>query len=238
MKNREDLEKLFEAALHEKEAPTRFGTPESQRKAAPAAFRKPVINSEVTTGGDQKAAEPLDHRQQTPFHVFQAAPPEPSELREDPLSAQAAKSLDTSLNAELEEILRNKIAREKRKKRREKLTALALFLGAIVGVSVWLAKNPEQMASMKQMLGEIRSSTDVKEITGQYQKSLDKVAVRGSQLDEASKAIGVDPDSVVAEDPGFDKEMSEMIGEDGGPTTSARDKLLREKFKSEKKTGF
>ena len=39
------------------------------------------------------------------------------------------------------------------------------------------------------------------------------------------------------EDPGFDKEMKAMMGEEGGKTTAARDKILREKFGDVRETG-
>jgi len=40
MSGREDLKKLFEAALDETVAPSRFGPPDSKKLAAPAAFSK------------------------------------------------------------------------------------------------------------------------------------------------------------------------------------------------------
>lgn len=69
-------------------------------------------------------------------------------------------------------------------------------------------------------------------------EALDKIAVRGKQIDAATESIGVDPRSCNDHpDPGFDKEMQAMMGKEGGKTTTARDKLLLEKFGDVQKTG-
>lgn len=238
MTDRDDLEKLFEAALHEKAAPSRFGTPEEQKKTAPRAFRRdPVPSSQpsATPAPESEKSEP----------VAEAAPsPQPkSDLIDlattgDPLAEQAVKSKDSALSAELGAILDEKVAREKRSKKRGRLMLLGFFLAVTGGASGWVVMNPERFAAMKQVLAEIKSAGDIQGMVAKYQKALDKVAVRGEQINAATESMGVDPASMAEhEDQGFDKEMRAMMGEDAGPTTAARDKLLREKFKSAEETG-
>jgi hypothetical protein len=242
MADREDLEKLFDAALHEREAPSRFGTPVEQRKTAPAVFQKAdEVKSVFQKAEDSspfQAASP-DAGEALPFgvNVFQAAPPEKRNSDVVVLDEKAATSLDKGLNAELEAILEAKIAKEKRSKRVYRITVLAVLLLTLGGGTGWVVMNPERYQAFKDVLSEIRSVTDIAKMVESYQKSLDKVAERGRQVDAASESMGVDLSKVDNSDPTMDKEMKEMMGEDGGKTTADRDKILREKFDSVEKTG-
>jgi hypothetical protein len=230
MKGREDLEKLFEAALNQTEAPSRFGTPDSMKKAAPAAFNRPAPPFQAAP------APPA------PGNVFQAAPivapmptaPAPALV----LDKHGAASLDSTVNAELAGIMEEKIAREKSRRRRGRLVLVLFLVGATGGSAGWVAVNPHRVEAFKQTIAEIKSAGDIKGMVAKYQAALDKIAVRGKQIDAATASIGVDPASVDEHaDPGFDKEMREMMGEEGGKTTAARDKILREKFGDVQKTG-
>ena len=235
MTGSENLDKLFEAALHEKQAPSRFGTPESLMKDAPAAFKRSVPAFQAAT--DQPSASVF----KAAPSAFQAAAPVGAVALAEPevqRDVQAEASLDTALNAELAEILDAKIAREKRRRRRGFYTMILFFVGVTGGATGWVVTNPDRFEAMKSAIAEIKSVGDIQGMVAKYQQALDKVAVRGKQIDAATTAMGVDPTSVDEhEDPGFDKEMQAMMGEDGGKTTAARDKLLREKFKSVQETG-
>jgi hypothetical protein len=232
MTDGKDLEKLFEAALNEKQAPSRFGTPESQMKSAPAAFLRPA------PGGASAftAAPPVS---QPSASAFQAAPS--AFLAAAPLVQRDAlgdASLDQTINAELAAIMDAKIAKDKRRRRLGFLFTVLFFVGVTGGATGWVLVNPERYAAMKAVLAEIKSVGDIQGIVAKYQKSLDKIAERGKQIDSATVAMGVDPTSVDEhEDPGFDNEMKAMMGEEGGKTSAARDKLLRNKFKSVEETG-
>lgn len=237
MTDDKDLEKLFEAALNDKQAPSRFGTPESQMKSEPAAFRRPSPGAVAQDGVSAfSAAPPVSQSAASAFQpapsAFQAAAPA---VRRD---AQGEASLDQTVNAELAAIMDAKVAKEKSRRRRGFLITVLFFVGVAGGVIGWVVANPDRFAAMKTVMAEIKSVGDIQGIVDKYQKSLDKVAERGKQIDAASAAMGVDPTSVDEdEDPGFDKEMQEMAGEEGGKTTAARDKLLREKFKTVEETG-
>ena len=94
------------------------------------------------------------------------------------------------------------------------------------------------MEAFKQTMEDIRSAGDIKGLVASYQEALDKIAARGEQIDAATVSMGVDPTSADNhEDPGFDKEMRDMMGEEGGSTTAERDRMLRERFKSVEETG-
>lgn len=157
---------------------------------------------------------------------------------DDPFSDQAMKSKDTALSDELGAILDAKVAKEKRKKRRGRIMLVLFLFGLTGGSAAWVVTNPERYQAMKQVVTDIKSAGDIQGMVAKYQKALDKIAVRGEQIDAATESMGVDPRSADhLEDQGFDKEMREMMGEDGGPTTAQRDKLLREKFKSVEEGG-
>jgi hypothetical protein len=228
MTGHDDLEKLFEAALQEKEAPSRYGTPESMKKGAPAAFHRPAPPFQAAT------PQPQAPFQAPPCSAAPSAPATPEAMRDQ----QGGASLGTTINAELAEIMDAKIAREKRRRRRGFLATILLFVGVTGGATGWILSNPDRFEAIKQAIAEIKSVGDIQSMVAKYQKALDRIAVRGQQIDAATTAMGVDPTSVVEhEDPGFDKEMQAMIGGEGGKTTAARDKLLREKFASVQETG-
>lgn len=238
MTNREDLEKLFEAALNDKVAPSRFGTPEDQMKTEPRAFRKEV---------QAASSQPSEAAAQQSVSKAQVTP----ELEQHPKSDlvdlakaggqfadQAVASKNETISAELGELLDQKVAREKRSKHRSRLVTLGILLGIIGGASAWIVTNPERFDAMKKVVAEVKSVGDIKGMVAKYQAALDNVAVRSEQIDAATKSMGVDPASAASkEDQGFDKEMREMMGEDSGPTTAERDKLLREKFEAAKESG-
>lgn len=267
MTTREDLDKLFEAALHEKQAPSRFGTPEEQRRrspvpvAPPGGYSQPLPQAAPLPEGyvqqeAPQAAAPQQFAQPSPQQYAQPAPQQYAQAvpmqAVQPQSAQAgpvesslveldergAASLDNTISAELGAILDAKVAKEKRKKRNGRLVLLGLFLGATGGASAWVVTNPERVEAFKAVAAEIRSVGDIQGMVAKYQKALDKIAVRGEQIDAATISMGVDPASAAGmADQGFDKEMREMMGEDGGPTTAARNAKLQEKFKDVQESG-
>lgn len=201
------------------------------KKDAPAAFRKPAPPFQAAP---MPQAPPVAVPSAFAADPITPLPTEPSVMRDK----QGEASLDSTINAELAEIMDQKIAREKSRRRRGRLVIVLFLLGATGGAAGWVAVNPERVEAMKQTLAEIKSAGDIKGMVAKYQVALDKIAVRGKQIDAATTSMGIDPASVNEhEDPGFDKEMREMMGEEGGKTTAARDKILREKFGDVAETG-
>jgi len=246
MSGREDLNKLFEAALNETEAPSRFGTPDSQKLAAPAVFRKASPSEDATppfqANPPFQAVAPF---QPAPARVNTAVEPshDVGDIRSNAkpeviLDKQGVASLDSAVNAELAEIMDAKIARDKARRRRERLVAVLVLLGITGGATGWVLSNPERVGAMREAVASVKSLTDIKGMVAKYQVALDKVAVRGKQIDAASSAMGVDPTKVDEHaEGGFDKEMEALTGEASGKTTADRDKLLREKFGDVQESG-
>lgn len=232
MTGREDLDKLFEAALNQTEAPSRYGTPDSMKKAAPAAYSKPTAPFQAAPAVATTPANNVFAA--APFVAAAPAPPKP----EVTLDNHGMASLDNTINAELAEIMDAKIAREKSRRRRGRLMLVLILLGATGGAAGWVVTNPERIEAFKATIAEIKSVGDIKGMVAKYQVALDKIAVRSKQIDAATVSIGVDPASVDEHaDPGFDKEMQAVMGEEGGKTNAARDKILREKFGDVQETG-
>lgn len=128
--------------------------------------------------------------------------------------------------------------RMKRLHRRQAFFTLLFFFGLFGGGFAWFISSPHRVIAAQSVVAEIKSVGDVKAIVAKYQVALDKIAVRGQQIDDATRSMGIDPTKVDPnDDPGFSKEMREMMGADGGPTTAERDAAFRERFKSVEETG-
>ncbi len=260
MTSSDDLNKLFEAALGDKQAPSRYGTPEEQKKFSPVPVHQQQAPAPAQQHGFQappapnafQAAPPAPGYVQPPASAFQTTPapqtpqpfqqpafaPAPAPAPEQPaddlvsLDNRGQASLETGISAELGAIMDAKIARAKRKRKRSLILMALFFVGGTGGSAAWVAANPERIDAMKKVVAEIKSVGDIQGMVEKYQKALDKIAVRGEQINEATLSMGVDPASAEnMADQGFDKEMREMMGEDGGPTTAARNAKLQEKFK-------
>ncbi len=269
MTSNEDLNRLFEAALGEKAAPSRFGTPEEMKKFSPvpmqqaggASAAQPSRFHAVAPTADAfeaapapahvspkafQAVPPQDYRQpQDPAQVFQPAPaayaPVPVAQASETyvqLDDKAVASLGSGLSTELGAILDAKVAKEKRNRRLSLVFTLLFLAGIGGGATAWVVTNPERFEAMKAVIAEIKSAGDLKGMVAKYQKALDRIAVRGEQINDATVAMGVDPASAEdMADQGFDKEMREMMGEDGGPTSASRNAKLTDKFDHVKEGG-
>lgn len=128
-------------------------------------------------------------------------------------------------------IIDQKIARGRKKQRISSIVTLFLLIGVTFGGLGWFVSDPGRINALTTVISEIRSAGDFKSIVAKYQKALDKVAVRGDQIDEATGLMGgnaqADPG---AADAHFDQEMREMAGPNGGPTVAGRNAKLVQKF--------
>jgi len=147
-------------------------------------------------------------------------------------------SLDAGLNEELGAIIDAKVVRAKRQRRRGLIFTLIFFVALIGGATAWVVTNPERFEAMKKVAAEIKSVGDIKGMVENYKEALDKVAVRGQQINAATGSMGVDPASVdEGADQGFDKEMQEMMGDESVPSAASRNAKLQEKFKDVQENG-
>ncbi len=152
------------------------------------------------------------------------------EVAQAPTAAPFKDEADPELRAQIDE-------REILLKKRHKRQSLAVTLGvfALLGsAGFWCYQSPKARAEIGALVPALRQSVDdlkmVGSITTKYDEQLDKIAVHGEHIDAATRAMGIDPASVSAEqNVGIESEMAKMMGE-GGPTTGERDRALKEKF--------
>ena len=154
-------------------------------------------------------------------------------------AAAAAKAIEIPEgHLESESELRSMLdARDDKKAKQHKraniavTTAILLVLGTAV---TWLVVSPTAHAKMNTLISAMKQSgKDIKglaTITGTYDKQLDKVAVQKARIDEASKALGVDPEAdTSSQGSEIDGAMKQMSGGEG-TTTAERDQKLNQKF--------
>lgn len=145
---------------------------------------------------------------------------------------------EMSESEEFNAIMEAKMAKSRKKNGRSFLFTLLLVGVPVLGGGGWFVSDPARINAVRTTIAEIRSVGDIKAMLETYQKSLDKIAVRGDQLDEATSMLGIDPTKVSEDDGGhFDKEMRSLSGEDGGPTVTDRNEALRKKFGKIKEGG-
>jgi hypothetical protein len=223
----EELEKLFEAAIYGKKAPSRFGTPEDQVIQAPVAFQK-------ATSDFQKAGDAQNPSQPSPFQAspFQAAPAENTSSSEVVLDDKSVAALDENVNSEFESIIDKKIAKEKARKRRDRMFAYVALIAIVGGAGGWLYMNPDKRESIGKLLGELRTAIDPTAQAAKYDESLEKIGEHGSALDDASALLGVKPGDVGDDDGSLDKEMQNMAGGDAAGLSSEEKKKKLDALKS------
>jgi hypothetical protein len=77
----------------------------------------------------------------------------------------------------------------------------------------------------------------VKSLVASYQKSLDRIAARGQQVEQATAAMGVKKSAKDDEDAFMDAEMKQMMGGEG-KTVGQRNRALQRNFSHmQKKAG-
>ena len=228
--NKEALQKIFEAALKEPEpqytptarlnsrVPTEsYPKARSYGEPAPAARRviEPVSNDTITPDAPKKKTEPVETAKTVNIPTI------------------AAGSHDAA-SAELAGILDKKMAKDNSKRKAQFLMILIVLAGGIGGGIAWFIQSPDRVTELKSAVTEVQSATDVESITGEYDKSLEKVAVRGNQLDEATSALGASTELKAGEDGYMDKEMKGMMGGEG-KTAGERAHGMEKSFGDQKK---
>ena len=147
-----------------------------------------------------------------------------------PAAAAPAPGLDASASKELGVLLDDQIRRRKRRHRIEALVTAVVFLGSAAGGTLWFVQDGSRVQAFKEAMRDIRSVGDVKSLVAKYQESLDRIAARGRQIDQATAAMGVKPTDGTEDDPYFDAEMKQMMGKDGGKTFGQRNRALQKNF--------
>jgi hypothetical protein len=165
------------------------------------------------TGPQVVDAAPLQH----PTSAFQFVRPQPAQ--------QTPQSAYDSSSEEFARIIDQKIARRRRNHRRSFIITLVMLFGTTAGVTGWFISDPDRVTAFKAALSDLKSVTDVQAMKAKYNEALAKIGSRKGQIDDATTMMGIDPTQQLAhEDAYFDKEMKEMMGEDGGPSVGERNR--------------
>ena len=218
--DKEKLQKLFQAALLDssvEKATLQRAFPQS----APAALA-PVAPAPVA----QTAPEPV--AQAAPAPVAQAT------AFVQPLPNAG---LDAVAAEELRILLDEQNQRMKRRRRRETIGTLAVFLAITGGGFGWFVQSPARVQAFKSTISEIRSVGDIGAMVAKYQKALDKIATRAQDIDAATESMGVTSNQEGMKDVYLDAEMKEMMGGEG-KTVGERNRILQEKFADVKTKGL
>ena len=125
----------------------------------------------------------------------------------------------------------------KRKRRRETVGALAVFLALTGGGFGWFVHSPDRVQAVRDAMTEIRSVGDIASMVAKYQKALDKIGTRSQDIAAATESMGVSSNQDGMKDVYMDAEMKEMMGGEG-KTVGERNKVLQEKFGSVKTGGL
>lgn len=217
MTDQEKLQKLFQAALQDSsdlnKAPTR-AFPTSGAVPAPASVQAPM---------------PFTH----PVPVAPAPAPEPEAasvaVEEAPVVLPSNAGLDDKTSTELGALLDEQRARLARKRRRDTLVVLGVMFALGGSGFGWFVQDPQRVQAFKDAIRDVRSIGDVKSMVAKYRESLDKVAVRGKQIEQATDAMGVVRTAEDEKDPYFEEEMKGMMG-GKGKTVGERNKAMKDNF--------
>ncbi len=164
-----------------------------------------------------------------PAARVEAPVPEPEESAEIESEGSKVPALDAAAADELGTLLDERVARDRRKRKREILVTLLVVFSITGGGTGWFVQNPDRVQALKDAIREIRSVGDVKSIVANFQASLDRVGARSQQLDQATATMGVTASPEDLADPNMDAEMKELMGGDG-KTVGQRNSTLQKAF--------
>lgn len=227
------IKALCDAAMRRPDISVTEKVFESQFAVMPAAAPAPAPQvpvaapAEAATAPSPAAAAPM------PF----AAAPE--EVAAEPEAVQHHTEQDQELAAMLDE--RDQVLRKR--SGRGKLVAnvllLLLFVGPVTTVAVvpsFRAKFEKLVQHLNEGMSDVKSMANTKD---SYDEALKEVAVRGDQIGDATRALGIDPASVSEDDDlEMNAEMRQLMGDDADGFATRRGKLEEMGFVAGKLTGM
>lgn len=135
------------------------------------------------------------------------------------------------LEEDLSSLLDEQSARLARRRRQANWVIFAFFGLVAASASVWYVSSENNQKIVADLIMDFKSSgKDFKMIANasgmadQYDEALQEIGTRSSDIDAATKLLGVDP-STVAED-GMEADMKQMMGGEG-VTVGERNKMLQ-----------
>ena len=214
MTDTQKLQQLFDAAL---KAPTDFPSGPPKR----ASPRSPTPTEPAATAN--LASNPKPHAE-----VLKPLFDESNPVTQTGTSTPAAP-LDNAAADALGVLLDDQVRRQASKRRRAALVTATVLIGIIGGGFAWFVQSADRVEAFTSAIREIRSVDDVNSMVANYQQTLDRISVRGKQIDHATTAMGVKPSAEDEVDPHMDAEMKEMMG-GGGTTIGQRNSALQKTF--------
>jgi hypothetical protein len=212
MTDKEKLQQLFNAAL---QGGSDFDKPPT--RAFPQSRVACVTAAPVAAPAPEEVA------------VAEVTVPAPAPRGGELVEPMPNAGLDDETSTELGKLLDEQHARVTRRRRREMMVTLLVLFGLTGGGFGWFVSSPARVTAFKSAMTEIRSVGDIKGMLAKYQVALDKIGTRGADIDDASMALGVDPSTVVDDDPYMEAETEAFTGE-VGTGVGARNKKFQEKF--------
>ncbi|MEM1084208.1 MAG: hypothetical protein AAGI48_08800 [Verrucomicrobiota bacterium] len=196
MASQNKLNSIFEDALRAEEATAE--TPSPAKVPAAAAVAEPEAATAVAEAPAQSESSNTNSEKVEQEHV----------------------SVDET-DPEFAALLEEREGRIEKKGKRARWAVNLLFLGLFGGSATAFAVSPELRGKFEKLVVAVQeSAADVKMMskgTENYDEALEQVAVRGDQIDNATRMMGVDPTSVDPnDDPNMMAEMNQLAGEDVG----------------------
>lgn len=228
MTDKEKLQKLFQAALLDA----------SEEKVTLArAYPKSTLDKLVAQAPTPTAPPVAIQAVPEPVAMVPAQVVAPVAAATDFVQPMENAGLDAAAAEELRILLDEQNLRMRRKRRRETIGALAVFLAMTGGGFGWFVHSPDRVQAVRDAITEIRSVGDIAGIVAKYQKALDKIGTRSQDIAAATESMGVSSNQDGMKDVYMDAEMKQMMGGDG-KTVGERNKLLQEKFGKVKTGGL
>lgn len=198
MATKEELNRLFEEALQEEEA--------AAKKPAPAPTPAATVSAAMPV------TEPV-MQQSTAAPVAEVAASAPAK----PMEHASVNETDPEFGALLEE----REGRLKKRSSRARWAVNLLLLGIFGGASIAFTVSPTLQGKVDYLVTSLQEGVDDVKMMGKgtenYDEALAEVAVRGDQIDAATRMMGIDPTVVDPdEDPNMLAEMNALAGEDIG----------------------
>ncbi len=226
MTDKEKLQKLFQAALLDV----------NEEKATLArAYPKSTLDTLAAQAATPSA--PLVPAQPEPVAMVPAQVVAPEAAAMDFVKPMDNAGLDAAAAEELRILLEEQHRRLKRKRVRETVGALVVFLALFGGGFGWFVHSPDRVEAVRAAIKEVRSVGDIASMVAQYQKALDKIGTRSQDIDAATESMGVSASQEGMKDVHMDAEMKQMMGGEG-KTAGERNRMLQEKFGSVKTGGL
>ena len=237
--NKEALDKIFEAALRETDKPA--PSPRVVRRPPQEITRSletnAAVNAVLATPPPRRPIRPVCTNVEIPMEVSRRERRSAKKLAKSESEQRRRDTLfDDAAADKLGALLDQKFKKEAISRKRAKYATIAVAVIAIGSVIGWFTQNPDRLQAITAAISEIRSVTDINQVVGGYEESLDKVSSRSAQIDHASGALGIDPTTVEHEDPNMDTEMKAMMGGEGS-TTGDRARALQAAFGSDQNAG-